>query len=82
MLAVMTVGSGLAGLLLVVDCGVGQRGIIHNPVWVHLLPQRMILLQYVIVHPILVKATLQPALHRFTMEMWEWEARLGMMWAC
>ncbi len=40
-LAAMTVGSGLAGLLLVVDDGVGQRRmIIHNLVWVHLLPQK------------------------------------------
>jgi hypothetical protein len=33
----------MAGLLLAVNGSVGQRGIIHNPVWVHLLPQRMIL---------------------------------------
>jgi hypothetical protein len=59
----------MARLMLVVNDSVGQRGIIHNPVWVHLLPQRMILPQCVIVHPILVKATLQPALHRVTMEM-------------
>ena len=40
-LAAMTLGSGLAGLLLVVDDGVGQRRmIIHNLVWVHLLPQK------------------------------------------
>ncbi len=35
-----------------------------------------------IVHPILVKETLQPALHRVTTEMREWEARPGMMWVC
>ncbi len=81
-LAVITVGSGLAGLLLAVDGGVGQRGIIHNPVRVHLLPQRMILPQYPIAKPILVKATLQPALHRVRAAMREWEARLEMMWAC
>ncbi len=61
----------MAGLTLVVDGSVGQRGIIHNPVRVHLLLQRMILLQYVILHPIWVKVTLQPALHRVTMEMRE-----------
>jgi hypothetical protein len=72
----------MAGLMLAADGGVGQRGIIHNPVQVHLLPQKMILPQYVIVHPILVKATLQPALHRVTTEMREWEARPGIMWAC
>ncbi len=60
----------------------GQREIIHNPVRVHLLPQRITLPQYVIVHPVLVKTTLQPALHRVTMKMSEWEARPGMMWAC
>ncbi len=68
-LAAMTVGSGFAGLLQAVDGDVGQRGIIHNPVQVHLLLQRMILPQYVIVQPILVKATLQPVLHRITTEM-------------
>jgi hypothetical protein len=61
----------MARLMLVVDGGMGQRGIIHNPVCVHLLPQRMILSQYVIVHLILVKVTLQPALHRVIMEMRE-----------
>jgi hypothetical protein len=66
----------------VVNGRVGQRGIIHNPVQVHLLPQRMFFPQYVIVHPILVKTTLQPALHRVTMKMREWEARTGMIWAC
>ncbi len=81
-LAAMTVGSTLAWLLLVVDGGMGQRGIINNSVPVHLLPQRMILPQYVIVHPILVKMTLQPALHRVRTKMREWEARPGMIWAC
>jgi hypothetical protein len=60
----------------------GQRGIIHNPVRVHLLLQRNTLLQYMIVRPILVKTSLQPALHRVTTEMREWEARLGMIWVC
>jgi hypothetical protein len=78
----MTVGSVLAWLLFADDGGVGQRGIIHYPVQVHLLPQRITLPLYVIVHPILVKTTLQPALHRVTMEMREWEARPGMIWAC
>jgi hypothetical protein len=82
MLAAMTVGGGMVGLMLVVDGGMGQRGITHNPVRVHLQPQRMILLQYVIVHPILVKATSQPALHRVMMEVKEWEVRPGIMWMC
>ncbi len=75
----MTVESGLAWLLLVVNGGVGQRGIIHNPLRVHLLPHIMMLPRYMIVHSILVKATLQPALHRVMTEMREWEARPGMM---
>jgi hypothetical protein len=78
----MTVGSMLAWLFFEVVGGVGQRGIIHNPVWVHLLPQRITLTRYMIVHPILVKTTLQPVLNRVTMEMREWEATPGMIWAC
>jgi hypothetical protein len=81
-LVVMAVGSTLAWLLLADNGGMGQRGVIHNPVWAHLLPQRMILPQYMIVHPILVKMTLQPALHRARTKMKEWEARPGMIWAC
>ncbi len=77
MLAAMTVGGKLARFLFADDGGVGQRGIIHNPVWVHLLLQRITLPQYVIVHPILVKMTLQPALHRVTTEIRKWEARGG-----
>ncbi len=76
-------GGSMLACLLSVDAGsVGQRGIIHNPVRVHLLPQRITLLRYVIVHPILVKKTLQPALHRVTMQMRDWEARSEMIWAC
>ncbi len=78
----MTVRSKLARLLFADDGGVEQRGIIHNPVRVHLLPQRITLPRYVIVHPILVKMTLQPALHRVTTEIREWEARPEMIWAC
>ncbi len=36
-LAAMTVGGRMAGLMLAVGGGMGQRGIIHNPMWVHLL---------------------------------------------
>jgi hypothetical protein len=49
---------------------------------VHLLAQRITLLQYVIVHPFLVNTTSQLVLHRVTMEMREWEARPGMIWVC
>jgi hypothetical protein len=82
MLAAMTVGSKLARLLFADNGGMGQRGIIHNPVRVHLLPQRITLPQYMIVHPILVKTSLQPAVHRVTTEIREWEARPEMIWAC
>jgi hypothetical protein len=61
---------------------VGQRGIIHNPMRVHLILQRITLLQYVIVHSILVKTTSQPSLDRVTTEIREWEARPEMIWAC
>jgi hypothetical protein len=72
----------LMWLLFAVNSGVGPRGVIHNPVQVHLLPQRFALPRYVIVHTILVKTTLQPELHRVLTEMREWEARPEMIWAC
>ncbi len=78
----MTVGSKLAWVLFADNGSVGQRGIIHNPMWVHLLPQRITFPQYVIAHLILVKTTSQPALHRVTTEMRKWEARPGMIWVC
>jgi hypothetical protein len=76
-LVAMTVGGRMAGLMLAVDGGVGWRGIIHNPVRVHLLLQRMIIPKSVIMHPILVKATLQPLLQRVMTEMREWEQGRG-----
>jgi hypothetical protein len=76
----MTVGNVLAWLLSADAAGVGQRGILHNPVQVLLLLQRITLLRYMIMHPILVKMTLQPALHKVTTVMSEWEARPGMIW--
>jgi hypothetical protein len=72
----------MSRLMLVANGSMEQRGIIHKPVHVHLLLHRMIFLRCKIVHPILVKATLQPALHRVTTNMREWEARPGMIWAC
>jgi hypothetical protein len=51
----MAVKGGMGGLILAVYGSMGQRGIIHNPVQIHLLLQRMILPWYLIVHPILVK---------------------------
>jgi hypothetical protein len=48
MLAAMIVGNLLALLLFAVDGSVRPRRIIHNPVQVHLLLQRMTLPQYLI----------------------------------
>ncbi len=81
MLAAMMVGGGMAGLMLLVNGGVGHRGIIHNPVRVHLLMKRMVFTTTCDCAFNLVMATLQPVLHRVTMEMREWEARPGIMWA-
>ncbi len=66
--------------------GVGRcrsiSGIIHSPVLVHLLPHSIVRPLYLIVHPILLNVTSQPALQRLTTEMRECDARLGSMWAC
>ena len=64
-----------------VGAGVVVNGIIHKPVRVHLFAQSTGRPRYVMVHPILVKAILQPALQSVTTEMREWEAKWGMMWA-
>ena len=57
------------------------RGSIHRPMCVHFLPQTMVRPQYLTMHPILVKCTSHPALHKVTMDRSECEARPGMMWA-
>ncbi len=59
----------------------GWRGIIHNPVRVHLLPRRIVRPRYLIKHPISVNSTSHPALHSIAMLMRECEANPGMMWA-
>ena len=56
-------------------------GSIQRPVCVHFRPQTMVRPRYVMVHPILVKCTSQPALHKVTTDRREWEARPGIMWA-
>ncbi len=68
------VGKVIDGLLV---C----RGIIHNPVHIHLLPHRIMRLWCVIVHPIFVKRTLHPALQSVTTLTRECNAKPGMMWA-
>jgi hypothetical protein len=59
----------------------GWRGIIHNPVRMHLLLHRIVHTRYLIEHPIFVNSTSYPALHSMTMLMRESEANPGMMWA-
>jgi hypothetical protein len=59
----------------------GWRGIIHNPVHMHLLPHRIMRPLYLIEHPIFVNSTSHPALHSMTTLMRECEANPGMMWA-
>ncbi len=59
----------------------GVKGIIHSPVRVHLWPQTIVLPWYTIVHPILEKVTVHPALHIVMTDWSECEARPGMMCA-
>ncbi len=59
----------------------GWRGIIHNPVRMHLLPHRIMRPRYLIKHPIFVNSTLHSALHSVTALMRECEANPEMMWA-
>ncbi len=55
-LAAMAVwGTAVVGI--VVGGILGTRGIIHNPVHMHLLPHRIVGPQCIMVHPILVKRT-------------------------
>ncbi len=67
------VGRVLGGLLV---C----RGIIHNPVCMHLLLHIIVQPQCTIVHPIFVKRTLHPALQSVTTLTRECSAKPGMMW--
>jgi hypothetical protein len=72
---------GTAVVCVVVGGILGNRGIIHNPVCMHLLLHRVVRPQCVMVHPILVKRTLHPALQSVTTLTSEWDAKPGMMWA-
>jgi hypothetical protein len=59
----------------------GWRGIIHNPVRMHLLPHRILCPRYLIKHPIFVNITSHPTLHSVTTLMRECEANPGIRWA-
>ncbi len=72
---------GTAVVGMVVGGIVGTRVIIHNPVCMHLLPHRIVWPQCVMVHPILGKRTLHPALQSVTTLTSECDANPGMMWA-
>jgi hypothetical protein len=79
-LAAMTVWDN-AVIRVVFGGMLGTRGIIHNPVCMHLLPHRIMRSQCVMVHPILVKRTSHPALQSVTTLTSECDANPGMMWA-
>jgi hypothetical protein len=79
-LAAMAVrGNAVVSVVIggILDC----RGIIHNPVCMHLLPLRIVQSRCIIVHPIFVKRTSHPALQSVTTLTSEWNAKPGMMWA-
>ena len=65
----------LSSTLVLVD-----NGTIHNPVWVHLLPNSTILPWYFTMQFIFVKVTSHPALHRVMTDSSKCAARPGMMW--
>ncbi len=57
------------------------RGTIHKPLRVHLLPQMMICLWYLMEQLIFMKVTVHPALHMVMTKSNECDARLGITWA-
>ena len=56
-------------------------GGIQRPVFVHFCPQRITRPRYLTSHLILVNVTSYPALHNFTTDNSDCEARPGMAWA-
>ncbi len=82
MLAAMAIGRAMAVACSGMRAGDVVRGIIHRPVHLHLLPHRIVLPWYMIVHPIFVKWTLHPAFVNVTTETRECDASPGMMCAC
>ena len=81
-LVAILVGGCAAAMLEGVVVAVKASGINHNPVHVHLLAHRTMQPRCKMVHPILVNRISHPALHSMTTKMREWDAKLGMMWAC
>jgi hypothetical protein len=78
-LAVMAMWGNV--VVVIVAGGMLQtRGIIHNPVRMHLLLHRIVWPRCVMVLPILVKRTSHPALQSVTTLMSECNANPGMMW--
>jgi hypothetical protein len=72
---------GTAVVGMVIDGRLGTRGIIHNPVRMHLLPHRIVWPRCVMLHPILAKRTLHPALQSVTTLTSESDANPGKMWS-
>jgi hypothetical protein len=72
---------GTAVVSVVVGGILGTRGIIHNPVRMRLLPHRIVRPRCIMVHPILAKRTLHPALQSVITLTSECDANPGMMWA-
>ena len=57
-------------------------GIIHSPVVVHFLPHTICLPRYVMLHPIIVNSTVQPASQSLVTDRSECDASPGMMCPC
>ena len=62
--------------------GLSVMEIIQRPVAVHFLPHTIFLPRYVMLHPIIVNSTVQPALQSLVTESRECEASPGMMCPC
>ena len=71
----MAVGGRFVGVF-------GVIGIIQRPVVLHFLPHTIVLPRCVMVQPIIVNSTLQPALQSLVTDSSECDARPSMMWPC
>ncbi len=69
----LVVGMGVEGVVI------SAKGIIHRPVRVHLWPQMIVLLWYMIEQPILEKVTVHPTLHIVMTDRSKCKARPGIM---
>jgi hypothetical protein len=72
---------GTAVVCVVIGGILRTRGIIHNPVGMHLLPHRIVRPQCIMVHPILVIRTLHSAMQSVTTLKSECNANPGVLWA-